>query len=360
MHISPTIKYFINRGLWYLATFVIVTIITFILPRLGENDPIDTLITKSTANMEINAAREKEEAYLVEFGVVKTKMEVDAQTGLLREVALRDADNAVIRKGMVEQFFDYFTMIMSGDLGTSIAKYPKPVLDILSDSIPWTIAIQLPTILLGWLVGNALGALAAYKRGIFDNLFYPLAQFSSSIPAFSFAILLVFIFGIELEWFPAIGAYSDAITPSFSWIFIKNAAAHYTLPFLSVFLAMVGGQAIGMRSMSIYELGTDYIRYSKQLGIPEYKIIYYMFRNAILPQLTGLAIALGVMIAGAVLVEMIFSYPGVGLALLNATKSFDTPVIQASALIITSAVLIANYTVDILLGILDPRIKAGI
>ncbi len=360
MHLSPAMKYFINRGFWYFATFLIATTITFVLPRLGEKNPIDTLLAKVTGQLEADAAKEKEEAYLMEFGAVKTRMVVDTQSGKEIEEIIRDEKGEPIRKGIPEQFVQYFGMVLTGDLGVSISKYPKRVGDILVESIPWTLAIQIPTILLGWIVGNILGALAAYKRGIFDYLFYPLAQLTSSIPAFSFAILLVYIFGIELEWFPAMGAYADSLTPEFSWVFIKNAGAHYVLPFFSVFLAMVGAQAIGMRSMCIYELGTDYIKYSKQLGVPEHKILYYMFRNAILPQLTGLAIALGVMIAGAVLVEMIFSYPGVGMALLNATISFDTPVIQASALIITIAVLLANYTVDILLGVLDPRIKAGL
>ncbi|MGL1902354.1 MAG: ABC transporter permease [Fibrobacterales bacterium] len=356
---NPTLRYIFQRGLWYIATFIIATIVTFILPRMSEKDPYDSLLAKATANLETEAAQEKEEAYLLEFEVLQTVTVRDSITGEAREVILRDEDGIPLRKTLVQQFVQYFGMILSGDLGLSIAKYPKRVYEILSESIPWTLAIQVPTILLGWLVGNLLGALAAYKRGIFDNLFYPFSQFTSSIPAFSFAILLVYIFGIELEWFPAIGAYSDALTPEWSWVFFENVAAHYTLPFMSVFLGVVGSQAIGMRSMCIYELGTDYIRYAKQLGVSEKKILYYTFRNAILPQLTGLAIALGVMISGAVLVEMIFSYPGVGMALLNATISFDTPVIQASALLITCAVLIANFTVDILLGFLDPRIKAG-
>ena len=123
---------------------------------------------------------------------------------------------------------------------------------------------------------------------------------------------------------------------------------------------MVGGMAIGMRSMGIYELGTDYIKYSQWLGIKESKIVMYVFRNAMLPQLAGLALQLGVMIGGALITEMIFSYPGLGTALLNAVQANDYPVIQGGALLVAITVLIANFSVDILIGLFDPRVKAGL
>ena len=144
-----------------------------------------------------------------------------------------------------------------------------------------------------------------------------------------------------------------------SWAFFKSASYYYVLPFLSIFLIVVGGQAIGMRSMCIYELGTDYVKYAKLLGIRESKILLYMFRNAMLPQLTGLALALGAMVGGALITEIIFSYPGLGMAVLTAIQGNDYPVITGCTLLITVSVLIANFTVDIMVGLLDPRIRAG-
>ena len=123
------------------------------------------------------------------------------------------------------------------------------------------------------------------------------------------------------------------------------------LPFLSIFLIVVGGQAIGMRSMCIYELGTDYVKYAKLLGIDESKILLYMFRNAMLPQLTGLALALGAMVGGALITEMIFSYPGLGMAVLTAIQGNDYPVITGCTLLVTVTVLIANFSVDVLIGL---------
>jgi peptide/nickel transport system permease protein len=147
--------------------------------------------------------------------------------------------------------------------------------------------------------------------------------------------------------------------PELSWSFISGAASYYVLPFFSIFLLVVGGQAIGMRSMCIYELGTDYVKYAKLLGVKESKILFYMFRNAMLPQLTGLALALGTMVGGALVAEIIFSYPGLGLQILGAIQTNDYPVITGCCLLVTTTVLIANFAADVLIGLLDPRIRVA-
>jgi peptide/nickel transport system permease protein len=345
----PQLRHLLKRMGWYFATFLVAVTINFFLPRLGDANPVDAIMARA-GNLDAKAAREKEEQYLKEFGLV----EVDAQGNVVR-----DADGKPVRASLVSQFGSYLSMTLRGDLGTSFLQHPKPVSEIIKTALPWTIAIQLPTIIFGWIIGNLLGALAAYKRGAFDQVAYPLALLASAIPAFCFGILLVYIFGIRLEWFPALGGYDEGMIPSFSWEFIKSASYYYILPFLSVFLLVVGGQAIGMRSMCIYELGTDYVKYAKLLGIKESKILLYMFRNAMLPQLTGLALALGAMVGGALVTEIIFSYPGLGLAILGAIQGADYPVITGCTLLITICVLIANFSVDVLIGFLDPRIRAA-
>jgi peptide/nickel transport system permease protein len=181
----------------------------------------------------------------------------------------------------------------------------------------------------------------------------------SAFPFFVFGMLLVYYFSVVLGWFPAMGGYSSDLVPSFSWAFFSSVSYFYVLPFFSIFLILAGGQAIGMRSMGIYELGTDYIKYAKWLGLKEHKILLYLFRNAMLPQLTGLALSLGTMIGGALITEMIFSYPGLGMAMLSAIQNNDYPMIQGCTLLVTVSVLIANFTVDIMIGFLDPRVKAG-
>jgi peptide/nickel transport system permease protein len=346
----PTLKHILGRAGWYFATFLVAVTINFFLPRLGNANPVDVMMAKVAANLDTKSAREKEEAYLKEFGLVQ----VDTEGNVLR-----DAAGKPLKAPLLSQFVNYVSMSLRGDLGTSILQHPKRVGDIIKNALPWTLALQLPTIIFGWIIGNMLGALAAYRRGIFDRGFYPLALLTSAIPAFCFGILLMYVFGIRLEWLPAMGGYAEGLNPAFSWAFISSAATYYILPFLSIFLVVVGGQAIGMRSMCIYELGTDYVKYAKLLGIRESKVLLYMFRNAMLPQLTGLALALGAMVGGALITEMIFSYPGLGMAILTAIQGSDYPVITGCTLLITTCVLIANFSVDILIGLLDPRIRAA-
>lgn len=345
----PTLRHILGRSGWYFVTFLVAVAINFFLPRLGDANPVDAIMARAGSGLDASSAREKEDAYLREFGLVQT----DAAGKVLR------VNGKPVRTSLLSQFGNYLEMSLTGDLGTSILQYPKSVGEIIDDALPWTLALQLPTIVFGWLIGNLLGALAAYKRGVFDRVFYPLALLASAVPAFCVGILLVYFFGIRLEWFPAIGGYDPGTLPELSAGFLTGAAYHYILPFLSIFLIVVGGQAIGMRSMCIYELGTDYVKYAKLLGIKENKILLYIFRNAMLPQLTGLALALGAMVGGALITEIIFSYPGLGMAILTAIQGNDYPVITGCTLLIASCVLVANFSVDILVGFLDPRIRAA-
>ncbi len=345
----PTLRHILGRAGWYFLTFLVAITVNFFLPRLGDANPVDAIMARAGSNLDAASAREKEDAYLREFGLVET----DDEGNVIRE------NGKPVKTALVEQFANYLSMSLQGDLGTSILQYPKPVGEIIENALPWTLALQLPTIILGWLVGNLLGALAAYKRGVFDRVFYPLALLASAVPAFCVAILMVYVFGIKLEWFPAVGGYDPGQVPAASFEFLVSASYYYVMPFLSIFLIVVGGQAIGMRSMCIYELGTDYVKYAKLLGLTENKILIYIFRNAMLPQLTGLALALGAMVGGALITEIIFSYPGLGMAILTAIQGNDYPVITGCTLLIAACVLLANFSVDVLVGILDPRIRAA-
>jgi len=346
----PTVRFILMRAGWYFITFLVAVTINFYLPRLGKNNPVDIIMGKAGSGLSTEAARQKEEKYLQEFGLVKVK---DGEM-------VRDAEGRPVKSSTLGQFGNYIKMCLTGDLGTSFQKYPKKVVDIIKEAVPWTIALQLPTLVFGWIVGNVLGALAAYRRGVFDKVLFPFALALSSFPFFVFGMLLVYCFAVVWPWFPAMGGYANDLMPSFSIAFFASAGYHYVLPFFSIFLILAGGQAIGMRSMGIYELGTDYIKYAKWLGLKESKVLTYLFRNAMLPQITGLALNLGTMVGGALITEMIFSYPGLGMAMLTAVQNSDYPVIQGVTLIITVSVLIANFTVDILIAFLDPRVKAGL
>lgn len=262
-------------------------------------------------------------------------------------------------KPIWEQFIIYTRNVVHGDFGYSFSQYPRTVADVIGSSIWWTIGLQFPAIIVGWSIGNTLGVLAAYLKGGFDKVLLPIAIFVSSLPAFGMAVLLLMGFAVGLQWFPVSGGYGFDLIPSFTPGFLWSVFMHYQLPFWSIVLIAIGGQAIGMRSMAIYELNADYVKYSRFLGVPDRKIVGYVFRNAMLPQITGLALSIGTMIGGALVAEIIFSYPGLGTTLLNAVMGQDYPLISAATLIITMMVLVANFCIEILYGFIDPRIKAA-
>ncbi|KXK54477.1 MAG: ABC transporter permease [Chloroflexi bacterium OLB13] len=262
-------------------------------------------------------------------------------------------------KPIPEQFVIYLRNVLRGDFGYSISQYPRTVGDVISSSIGWTLMLQLPAILVGWILGNLLGALAAYIRKGFDRVLMPASLFLSNLPAFGMAVILLVIFAVNLKWFPTSGGYDYAMVPSASWEFMWSVIVHYQLPFWSIVLITIGGQAIGMRSMAIYELNADYVKYARFLGVKDSKIIRYVFRNAMLPQITGLALSIGTMVSGALVAEIIFSYPGLGNTILTAVRGGDYPLISATTLIITWMVLLAFFSLEILYGLIDPRIKAA-
>jgi peptide/nickel transport system permease protein len=260
---------------------------------------------------------------------------------------------------MHEQFFLYIRNVMRGDFGFSISQYPRTVADVIGSSIWWTVILQFPAIVVGWLIGNFLGALAAYLKRGYDRILMPVSIFASSLPAFGMAVFLLVVFAVTLEWFPTSGGYGYDMIPNLSWEFIWSVIVHYQLPFWSIVSITIGGQAIGMRSMAIYELNADYVKYSRFMGIKDRKILRYVFRNAMLPQVTGLALSIGTMVGGALVAELIFSYPGLGSTIYSAALGRDYPLISGTALIITLMVLITTFIIEILYGFIDPRIRAA-
>jgi peptide/nickel transport system permease protein len=203
-----------------------------------------------------------------------------------------------------------------------------------------------------------LGVLTAYRKGLLDKIIFPVSLFISNMPFYCLSILLLYLFAVVLRILPAVGGYGFDQVPNWSWTFIGSAAQHYILPFLSLVIIFIGGQAIGMRAMSIYELDADYVRYSTSLGVRQGRVIRYIFRNAMLPQVTGLALSIGGLVSGALITEIVFSYPGIGTLLFSAIRTQDYPVVQGITLIIMLAVLFANFLVEIAYGFIDPRIRA--
>ncbi len=326
-------KYYKKKIIWFFITLVAALILNFCLPRLMPGDPVASITAKTAQGISDTAAvRAIYENYAREFGT---------------------------NRPIIEQFFIYVGNLLHGNFGLSFSQYPRPVSDIIRNALPWTIALQFPAILVGWLIGNILGALAAYIRKGFDKVLLPAALFLSGIPAFGMAVFLLTIFGINLKIAPIAGGYGSDLIPSLNFTFIQSVFRHYQLPFWSLVIIAIGWQATGMRSMALYELNADYVKYSRYMGIKDSKIVRYVFRNAILPQITGLALSIGTMLGGGLVVETIFSYPGLGTIMLQAISKNDYPLISAITLIITIMVLCATFIMDILYGLIDPRVKAA-
>lgn len=326
-------KYFGKKFLWFAITFVVAVILNFYLPRMMPVDPVSAITGKLAQGMtDASAVQEIYKRFEEEFG-----------TNL----------------PLHEQFFRFVKNAARGDFGTSFSQYPRPVSDIIGSAIMWTVCLQFPAIITGWILGNILGALAAYIRKGFDKVLLPAFLFLGNVPAFGMAVMLLILFAVNLKWFPIAGGYAFDMIPNFSWAFIKSVIQHYQLPFWSIVLISIGGQAIGMRSMSIYELNADYVKYARFLGIKDSKIVGYVFRNAMLPQVTGLALSIGTMVGGALVAEIIFSYPGLGSAMYAGVTAADYPLISATTLIITVMVLLATLILDIVYGLIDPRVKAA-
>ncbi len=326
-------KYFLNKLVWLLVTAVFAFLLNFILPRLMPGDPVAAIVARLAQGMSNSTGmKDVYEQYAKLFGT---------------------------NQPMLTQFLLYVKNVVHGNFGSSFSQFPRPVSNILGSAIWWTIGLQFPAIIVGWIIGNLLGALAAYLKKGFDKVLMPIAIFVSNLPAFGMAVLLMVIFAVKLKWFPTSGGYGFDLIPDFSWKFIWSVIVPSQLPFWSIVIIAIGGQAIGMRSMAIYELNADYVKYARFMGIKDNKIVGYVFRNAMLPQVTGLALSIGTMVGGALIAEIIFSYPGLGYTLLNAVMGQDYPLISAATLIVTLMVLLANFAIELIYGLIDPRIKAA-
>ncbi|MBC7320285.1 ABC transporter permease [bacterium] len=329
---NPFVRYLIQKISWYILAFFVAVSLNFILPRLIPGNPVSVIVNQmATGGVQSDVLERLYSTYMKEFG---------------------------LDKPLYIQYFNYLRNIFRWNLGTSFMLYPGKVKDLIGRALPWTISLQVPAILSGWIIGNLLGAFSAYKGGKFDSVAFTLSLVFSNIPYYCLAIVFLYLLAVRFGLFPVGGGYSFGIVPTLSLKFIADAIYHYILPYLSMVLVAIGGQAIGMREMSLYELTSDYVNYAKNLGVRDERIIRYVFRNAMLPQITGLAISFGTMMGGALVTESVFSYPGVGSLLFTAIRQSDYPLIQGCTLIITIAVLTANFLVEIAYGFIDPRIRA--
>jgi len=320
-------KYLGTKILVYILTFVFAVTLDWLIPRFMPGNPILVLVSRFSGLPE--SARVMYSYLTKAFG---------------------------LDQPLWSQYVNFWIALFKGDLGISIYLYPRPVLEVLKTAIPYSLGLMIPSILLSWIVGNNLGAIAARRKRL-DSIMLPIMYFITGAPYLWLGMLLAYFLGVVWGIFPIAGAYSFSLRPHWSWLFVGDFVKHWILPFLSLFIVQIGGWAIGMRNMVIYELENNYVRYLETLGAKRKLIRKYAFRNAILPQVTGLALQLGTVIAGQVTTEVVFSYPGIGYVLTQGILNQDYFLIQGCFLFIIIGVLVANFTVDLVYMALDPRIR---
>jgi len=318
-----------RRVALYVVTAIVAITINFFLPRLMPGNPALAVLGKAQSAESPQAIAALE----VQYGV---------QT----------------RTGMWGQYVQYWDHLLHGNLGTSLNAYPASVGSLIRAALPWTIGLVGTATVISFVLGTLLGVAAAWRRGSWLDNLLPAMTFFQAAPYFFVAILAVALFATKLGWFPPSQGYDTAtLNPGFNWAFISNVLDHAVLPALTIVLASVAGWIIGMRNMMITTMDEDYVLLAQAKGLPRQRVVAYAARNALLPNVSGFALAIGFIVSGALLTEIVFSYPGVGYLLLNSIGSDDYPVLQGIFLIITITVLLANLLADFVYAFLDPRTR---
>jgi peptide/nickel transport system permease protein len=323
-------RYLLSRLGFYLIALWGSLTINFLLPRLAPGDPASSLLSRMSGQMTPSQLR----SIRVIYGI-------STNTSLFR------------------QYLTYLDQLAHGNLGISTAYFPTPVWTVIKSGILWTILLGSTSLIIGFTLGVSLGILVAWRRTtLVDSIVTPSTIFMASVPYFWLATAAVFILGIKLNWLPSSHSYNIESIPSFSLSFIGDVGLHALLPAATIIAVSVGNWLIVMRSTMISVLSEDYITMATAKGLSPLRIaMNYGARNALLPVTTSAGIAVGFIVSGALLTEIVFSYSGVGYLLYTAVEGLDYPLIQGLLLIITIGVLAANLLVDLVYVLLDPTVR---
>lgn len=332
-----SIRYLLGRLLFVVLVVWTAATVNFVLPRLSGKDPIRERLAKQA---EFGGA-------ILTAGSEEFVREYNARFGLDRP--------------LWEQYLTYLGDLARLDLSYSIVYYPKSVWRIIADALPWSLGLLGVTTLLSFTLGSLIGALLAWPRAPrwLAYLAPPLITLSA-IPYYLLALMLVFLLAYGLRWFPGSGGHSIGADVGWSGAFAADVLRHALLPALSIILASIGSWALAMRAMMVTTQGEDYMAFGEAKGLrPQTLFLHYGLRNALLPQTTALALAMAHVVSGAVLVEVVFAYPGLGLTLVEAIRLLDYTTIQGIVLMIVLALSLLTLLLDLALPLLDPRIVYG-
>lgn len=315
-----------RAGFYLLAAWIALTL-NFAVPRLMPGDPASLL-----------------------FGRMQGELEPEAMEALKLSFGLTD-------DWIGAQYLTYLGSVLTGDLGISISAYPTPVATVIAGGLFWTLFLAGGAVIIAFALGTSLGAVAAWRRGGWiDSVAPSLLALLGAFPYFWLAMAAAWLLGFQLGWFPVGHAYALDLEPAVSLEFFGSVLYHATLPALTMVAVSLGGWLLAMRNTMVGVLGEDFVTYARARGLPRRRVLWgYAARNALLPNVTGFGMALGFVLSGALLTEIVFAYPGQGWLLLQAVRAQDYPLLQGLFLIITVAVLGANWLVDVVTVFLDPR-----
>ncbi|GGN63346.1 peptide ABC transporter permease [Actinoplanes lobatus] len=325
---------YLSRKLgFYLVALWAALTLNFLIPRMMPGDPVEIMLAK-----------------LGQKGPVtpESREAIEAMLG---------TDSS---RPLWAQYGDYLAGLANGDLGVSLVFFPAPVSSIIAQTLPWTIGLIGLATIISFLTGVGMGTLAGWKRGSWMDNLIPVTTMFQSVPYFWLALILLFLLGSVWPVFPLNGGYDVyTVTPGWNGPFLASVVYYGTLPALTIILSSIGGWMLGMRNMMVSTLSDDYMVTAEAKGLRSRRIMMrYAARNAVLPSISGFAISLGFVVAGSIITEAVFSYPGIGSALLQAVGGNDYALMQGILLIITLSVLGANLLVDLLYSVIDPRIRA--
>jgi peptide/nickel transport system permease protein len=327
-------RYYLRKLAFYLIALWAALTLNFLIPRMLPGDPVDILMAK----------------------LQQRGGSVDPATRRAFELLL----GARTHESLIHQYVSYLGNLAHGRLGVSVSDFPAPVSSVIATSLPWTIALVGLATVLSVVLGTVVGAVVGWRRGTWLDSLVPATTAMSAVPYFWLALILVAVLGSALGWFPLLGGYDVTLTPGRNSAFLRSAGYYGVLPALTIVLSSAGSWILGTRNMMVSTLAEDYVLTARAKGLRNRRIlVWYAARNAVLPTVAGFAISLGFVVAGSVVTEQVFAYPGIGSKLLQAVQNNDYALMQGIFLVITLAVLGANLLVDLLYGLVDPRIRTS-
>lgn len=318
-----------RRLFFYLVTAAVAVSLDFLIPRLIPGNPVAAIVAKM-------------QGVTITPAIIHA---LDLQFGVQTNASLW------------AQYAHYWNDVLHGNLGVSTANNFVPVSTVIRQALPYTLGLVGVATLISFVLGTAIGAIVAWKRGSWMDNLLPLVTFFQAAPYFFLAFVAVDVFAIRLGWFPSERAANVADFPAFNWTYISDVLDHAILPALTIVVASAAGWIVGMRNVMLTTMDEDYVLIAAAKGLPKRRVIWYAARNAILPSVSGFALAIGFIVSGALLTEVVFSYPGLGSLLIQAVSNNDYELMQGLFLIITFAVLAANLIADFVYVFLDPRTR---